>query len=66
MVTPRAYRAAMPFQKVADILMEETGIRFDRKAVTALVNFLENRGGNRRWAHFSVAPEEMPSPDTGA
>jgi len=59
MVTPRAYRAAMPFQKVADILMEETGIRYDRKAVTALVNFLENRGGNRCWAHFGEAPVEI-------
>jgi HD-GYP domain-containing protein (c-di-GMP phosphodiesterase class II) len=60
MVTPRAYRAAMPFKKVADILMEDTGVRYDRKAVTALVNFLENRDGNQRWAHFSEAPEEPP------
>jgi HD-GYP domain-containing protein (c-di-GMP phosphodiesterase class II) len=58
MVTPRAYRAAMPFQKVADILMEENGVRYDRKVVTALVNFLENRGGIQLWAHFSEAPEE--------
>ena len=67
MVTPRAYRASMPLQKVADILMEETGVRYDRKAVTALVNFLENRGGNRRWAHFGEAPketqEQTASPD---
>jgi HD-GYP domain-containing protein (c-di-GMP phosphodiesterase class II) len=65
MVTPRAYRAAMPFQKVADILMEDTGIRYDRKAVTALVNFLENRGGNRRWSHFSEAPKENQDPSSG-
>ncbi|MDA1091220.1 MAG: hypothetical protein O3A85_13020 [Proteobacteria bacterium] len=58
MVTPRAYRAAMPFQKTADILMEDTGVKLDRKAVTALVNFLENRGGNRRWANFSEAPQD--------
>ncbi len=65
MVTPRAYRGGMPFQKAADILMEETGAKLDRKAVTALINFLENRGGNRRWAHFSETPEE-PSEDTPA
>jgi HD-GYP domain-containing protein (c-di-GMP phosphodiesterase class II)/flagellar basal body-associated protein FliL len=65
MVTPRAYRGGMPFQKVADILMEETGTKLDRKAVTGLINFLENRGGNRRWAHFSEAPEE-PSEDRPA
>ena len=67
MVTPRAYRAAMPLQKVADILMEDTGVRYDRKAVTALVNFLENRGGNRLWTHFGEVPketqEEAASPD---
>jgi len=57
MVSARAYRGAMPFQKAADILMEETGTKHDRKAVSALVNFLENRGGTRRWAHFSEAPE---------
>ena len=58
MVSSRAYRGAMPFQKAADILLEETGSKVDRKAVTALVNYLENRGGNRRWAHFSEPPEE--------
>ena len=62
MVTPRAYRSGMPFQKTADILMEETGTKLDRRPVTALINFLENRGGNRRWAHFSEAPDG-PSED---
>ncbi|MFQ5765274.1 MAG: HD domain-containing phosphohydrolase, partial [Rhodospirillales bacterium] len=57
MVSARAYRGAMPFQKAADILLEETGTKLDRRAVTALVNYLENRGGNRRWAHFGEAPE---------
>ena len=61
MVTPRAYRGGMPFQKTADILMEESGTKLDRKAVTALVNFLENRGGMRRWAHYSEAPETPES-----
>ena len=60
MVTPRAYREAMAFQKVADILMSDTGSRYDRKPVTALVNYLENRGGTKLWAHFSEAPEESP------
>ena len=64
MVSARAYRGAMPFQKAADILMEETGTKLDRKAVSALVNFLENRGGTRRWAHFSEAPESESGSDT--
>ena len=61
MVSTRAYRGAMPFQKAADILMEETGTKLDRKPVSALINFLENRGGTRRWAHFSEAPETPES-----
>ena len=63
MVSARAYRGAMPFEKAADILMEETGTKLDRKAVSALVNFLENRGGTRRWAHFSEAPESESGSD---
>jgi len=58
MASPRAYRGAMPFQKAADILMDDTGSRYDRKPVSALINFLENRGGTRRWAHFREAPPE--------
>jgi len=56
MVSPRAYRGAMPFRKVADILMEMSESKFDRRSVTALVNYLENRGGMRRWAHFRIDP----------
>ncbi len=56
MVSPRAYRGAMPFRKVSDILMDQSDHKFDRKPVTALVNYLENRGGMRRWAHFRVDP----------
>lgn len=57
MVSPRAYRGGMPFRRVADILLGDAGTKLDRRAVTALVNFLENRGGMRRWAHFSEPPE---------
>lgn len=56
MVSPRAYRGAMPFRKVADILMQMSETKFDRRPVTALINYLENRGGMRRWAHFRVDP----------
>lgn len=56
MVSARAYRAAMPFRKASDILLDMSDKKLDRKAVTALVNFLENRGGIRRWAHFRQDP----------
>jgi HD-GYP domain-containing protein (c-di-GMP phosphodiesterase class II) len=56
MISARAYRAAMPFRKVADILMQDTDTRYDRRPVSALVNFLENRDGMQRWAHYREAP----------
>lgn len=58
MVSTRAYRGAMPFQKAADILLQDVGTRYDRKPVSALLNFLDNRGGVRRWAHFREAPPD--------
>lgn len=58
MVSPRAYRGAMPFPKAADILLEDTGTRYDRKPVSALLNFLDNRGGTKIWAHFREALPE--------
>jgi len=58
MASARAYRAAMPFRKAIDILVEDAGTRYDRRPVSALLNFLENRDGMERWAHFRVAPPE--------
>ena len=56
MISARAYRGAMPFRKAADILTEDTDTRYDRRPVSALVNFLENRDGMRHWAHFREPP----------
>lgn len=56
MVSARAYRAAMPFRKASDILLDQSDKKFDRRPVSALVNFLENRGGIRKWAHFRRDP----------
>ena len=58
MVSARAYRDAMTFEKVSDILLSDTGTKFDRKPVSALINFLENRDGKELWAHFRVRPTE--------
>jgi HD-GYP domain-containing protein (c-di-GMP phosphodiesterase class II) len=56
MASTRAYRKAMPFQKAADILLGDAGTRYDRRPVSALLNFLENRDGTTRWAHFRDSP----------
>jgi PAS domain S-box-containing protein len=58
MVSPRAYREALTFEKVSDIMLEQSGVKYDRKAVSALINILENRGGKERWHHFRDAPPE--------
>ena len=52
MVSARAYRPGMAFDRAIDILLKESGESFDRRAVTALVNHLENRGGRAQWASF--------------
>ena len=58
MVSARAYRDAMTFEKVSDILLSQTGTKFDRRAVSALINYLENRDGKVKWAHYREKPQE--------
>jgi HD-GYP domain-containing protein (c-di-GMP phosphodiesterase class II) len=61
MVSPRAYRGAMTLEKACDILLQQSGTKFDRKPVSALVNYIENRGGTEAWAHFRDNPLEAPA-----
>ncbi len=58
MVSPRAYRSALGFSAAVKHLLEDADIRFDRKTVSALINYLENRGGREEWEHFAEPPEE--------
>lgn len=70
MLSPRAYRGAMTFEKACQVLLEQAGTKFDRKPVSALINHIENRGGSEEWAHFRDNPlpaapeaeEEAPQP----
>ena len=57
MISPRAYRGAMTFEKVSKILLGESNSKFDRKPISALINFLDNRGGTEVWAHYRERPE---------
>lgn len=57
MVSPRAYRGAIDFNKAVSILLEGADKQFDRKPISALINYLENHGGRERWQHFSELPE---------
>jgi len=57
MVSARAYRPGLEFDRAIDILMDEAGRRFDRSVVAALVNRLDNHGGRQRWAEYRASPD---------
>lgn len=57
MVSARAYRDAMSFNRACGILQDGAGTVFDRRPVSALVNHLDNRGGREKWAHYGDRPE---------
>ena len=58
LVSARAYRAGMSFDKASEILLNEAGKAFDRRPVMALLNYLDNLGGRERWANFSDLSED--------
>ena len=59
MASARAYREGVPFEKVCGILLGESGTKFDRRAVSALINYVENRGGRETWAHYGQKPDDV-------
>jgi PAS domain S-box-containing protein len=56
MVSPRAYRPGVGFDQATETLLGQSGKVFDRRVVSALINYLDNRGGRQRWADFARAP----------
>ncbi len=61
MVSARAHRSGLSFDKAADILQSETNTKFERRIVAALQNILENKGGRDRWSHYMEKAEEPNS-----
>lgn len=55
LASPRTYRAGVPLDEAIDKIRAQAGKVFDRRAVTALENSLENRGGRDAWADFGKA-----------
>ena len=64
MVSARAWRAGMSFDKALDILLGDGNKKFDRSVVLALGNYLDNRGGRDEWKSYGDAPpaEDAPAP----
>ncbi|MBO6506214.1 MAG: PAS domain-containing protein [Kordiimonadaceae bacterium] len=56
-VSARAHRESLGFDKAIDILQSDAGTRYERRAVAALQNLLENKGGRDRWSDFTKRPE---------
>ena len=56
MVSPRAYRPGVGFDQATETLLTQAGKVFDRRVVSALVNYLDNRGGRQRWGDFARGP----------
>lgn len=45
MLSPRSYRAAMPFAQAQQQLIDETGTRFSQPVVTAMLEYLDTQSG---------------------
>ena len=52
MVSARAHRPGLGFEKAMDILHDQGGTLYDRSVITALAWALEHGGGSEDWAHF--------------
>jgi len=52
MVSARAHRDGLGFDKAVDILQGDSGTRYERRTVAALQNILENKGGRERWQSY--------------
>lgn len=57
MVSARSWREGMDFDKAIGFLMEDVGRKFDRRVVTALANYIDNRGGREAWRSYGERPE---------
>lgn len=58
MVSARAHRAGLGFDKTMDILNGDAGKRYERRTVAALQNILENRDGRNRWQSYTTVVEQ--------
>lgn len=58
MVSPRSYRKAMTVDEALNVLMKAIDSEFDRKAVVALANYIDNHGGRAMIASLAQEPED--------
>jgi len=58
MVSARAHRDGLGFDKASDILQSSADEKYERRAVAALQNIIENKGGRDRWLCYMEKPSE--------
>jgi len=58
MVSARAHRDGLGFDKAADFLQQDAGSKYERRSVAALQSVLENKNGRERWQHYMDKPLE--------
>ncbi len=58
MVSARAHREGLGFDKALDILNGDAGKRYERRTVAALQNILENKDGRSRWQSYTQVVKE--------
>ena len=56
MVSERSWRPGMDIDDAVNTLMKESGQKFDRRAISALANYIDNRQGREEWQSFGEAP----------
>jgi HD-GYP domain-containing protein (c-di-GMP phosphodiesterase class II) len=55
MLSARAHRSALSVEDAINAIMRDVGKAFDRRAVAALVNYMDNRGGRAEWEQGASA-----------
>ncbi|MCK5424013.1 MAG: PAS domain-containing protein [Emcibacter sp.] len=60
MTSARAHRAGMDMKEAAFLLLNDVERIYDRKPVTALMNYLENNDGMEKWNDFGVPLVGIP------
>ncbi len=59
MTSARAHREGMELGQAVQILLKDADKIYDRRPVVALMNYIENKGGRDRWAHFNNPPSKI-------
>jgi PAS domain S-box-containing protein len=55
MLSARAHRSALSVEEATNAIMRDVGKAYDRRAVAALVNYMDNRGGRAEWEQRASA-----------